>query len=190
MRIVGIDNGINGALASIELDGTGAIILPMPTLPHGKSGRILDATRLRRFLVAWGEADGQRVYIEEATYHPPRGRDGKPLRNTKTGEIITALKGGTHLIRDYGIALGMMAGLQIPCTPVRPTVWQRVMLAGMPRLGGAARKASSIERAQQLFPDVSLLRTPRCKKPSHDIADALLIAEYGRRLEVGGANVR
>ena len=32
-----------------------------------------------------------------------------------------------------------------------------------------------------LFPDVSLLATPRCKKPHDGMAEALLMAEYARR---------
>jgi hypothetical protein len=52
------------------------------------------------------------------------------------------------------------------------------MLAGTP---GEDTKQRSVIAAQRLFPNVSLLPTPRCKKPSDGIADALLIAEWGRR---------
>lgn len=45
---------------------------------------------------------------------------------------------------------------------------------------------ASIKKAQELFPDVSLLASDRCKRPHDGLADALLIAEYGRRRLVGG----
>ena len=42
-------------------------------------------------------------------------------------------------------------------------------------------KPTSINAARRLFPEVSLLRTPKCTKPHDGISDSLLICEYGRR---------
>lgn len=42
-------------------------------------------------------------------------------------------------------------------------------------------KEESIAVCQRLFPDVNLYRTDRCRKPDDGMAEALLMAEYGRR---------
>lgn len=42
-------------------------------------------------------------------------------------------------------------------------------------------KSASVRVAQSIFPGVNLFPTKRCKKPSDGIAEALLMAEYGRR---------
>ena len=46
-------------------------------------------------------------------------------------------------------------------------------------------KQKSIDTAKKLFPDVNLFRTNRCTKEHDGMAEALLIAEYGRRKEIG-----
>lgn len=53
-----------------------------------------------------------------------------------------------------------------------------MMLAGA---NGTDTGQRSIVVAQRLFPGQTLLRSPRAKKPSDGMADALLIAEWGRR---------
>ena len=42
-------------------------------------------------------------------------------------------------------------------------------------------KNTSIDLCKRLFPDINLLATPRSRKPHDGMAEALLIAEYGRR---------
>lgn len=69
-----------------------------------------------------------------------------------------------------GLLVGLVAGLSRPYSLVWPARWRAVMLAGMP-----PGKDSSILRVQQLFPAMSF------RKTEHGPAEALLIAEYGRR---------
>jgi hypothetical protein len=71
----------------------------------------------------------------------------------------------------FGLWQGVVVGLNLPMEMVTPQRWQKEMLAGMQ--GG---KEASIIRAQELFPDAELHL-----KKHHGRADALLIAEYGRR---------
>ena len=70
-------------------------------------------------------------------------------------------------MRGYGILIGCLAASGIPYDFVAPGVWQKAMgcLTG-------GNKNISKAKAQQLFPD---------QKITHVNADALLIAEYGRR---------
>jgi hypothetical protein len=74
-----------------------------------------------------------------------------------------------------------MTCLCIPYEEVQPRKWQEAMRCRLPggkgfgeRDSGAAKKLTR-QRAQELFPR---------QKVTHGIADALLIAEYCRRIEV------
>ena len=79
---------------------------------------------------------------------------------------------------NYGYIRGLLEAFEIPYELVLPRAWKR-------EFGVTADKNTSVAVAQRLFPDVSLLRTERCKKPSDGFAEALLMAEYARRK--GGA---
>jgi len=72
--------------------------------------------------------------------------------------------------KGYGALLMALTAARIPFDQVVPAKWQAVM-------GCLSRGDKNItkRRAQQLFPDV---------KVTHATADALLLAEYGRRLVV------
>ena len=73
--------------------------------------------------------------------------------------------------KGYGSLLMALTAAGIPYTEVAPAVWQKKM--GCLSHGD---KNVTKNRAQQLFPSI---------KVTHNIADALLIAEYGRRKELG-----
>ena len=81
---------------------------------------------------------------------------------------------------NYGYIRGLLEAFEIPYELVIPRAWKR-------EYGVTADKNTSIEVAHRLFPDVSLLRTERCKKPDDGYAEALLMAEYARR-KMGGAS--
>lgn len=71
--------------------------------------------------------------------------------------------------QGFGVILGVLAALEIRTELVAPGVWQRAM--GCLSKGD---KNVTKRKAQQLFPGLTV---------THAIADALLIAEYGRRVE-------
>lgn len=71
--------------------------------------------------------------------------------------------------RSFGWLLGVLDATGIPYEFVSPQKWQKAMNC---RTGGD--KNVSKAAAQRLFPQV---------KMTHAIADAILIAEYARRLE-------
>jgi hypothetical protein len=73
--------------------------------------------------------------------------------------------------QNYGWWLGVLSGLGLSYKRVYPLKWQTMMNC---RTGGD--KNITKERAQKLFPKI---------KVTHAIADALLIAEHGRRNETG-----
>lgn len=70
--------------------------------------------------------------------------------------------------QGYGFLRGCLVSLRIPFEEVRPQQWQKAL-----NLSPKGDKNILKQKAQQLFPDQNVtLKT----------ADALLIAEYGRRL--------
>jgi len=73
---------------------------------------------------------------------------------------------------NYGTYIGVLTALKMPFTYVSPGVWQRIM--GCLSKGD---KNVTKRKAQELFPHLTI---------THATADALLIAEYGRRKEFPG----
>lgn len=79
---------------------------------------------------------------------------------------------------NYGFILGTLRAVGIPSEVVQPAVWKRAM-------GVTADKRTSIRRCKELFPDIDLKATARCRKDHDGMAEALLIAEYGRMQNAG-----
>jgi len=78
--------------------------------------------------------------------------------------------------RGFGGVLGAIKALGLPM----PQAWQKAILAGTP-----GDKPAAIQYATSRFPSASLLATARSRTPSDGIADALCLAEWGRRVVVG-----
>jgi len=75
-----------------------------------------------------------------------------------------------------GVWRGVLAALEIPVVLVTPTTWKSEFhLCGKP-------KDASREVALQLFPSLS---SELARKKDHGRADALLLAEWGRRHDAG-----
>jgi hypothetical protein len=103
-----------------------------------------------------------------------KGADGK--------EIISSGLAQFHRGVQWGFAW-MLQAFQFPHELVHPRRWQSLMHAGTP---GQNTKQRSILAAQRLFPDVELRRTQRSRKADDGFAEALLLAEFGRRTRNGG----
>lgn len=76
--------------------------------------------------------------------------------------------------QNFGFILGLLTAFRIPYELVRPLKWKK-------EFSCTSDKNTSIEVAQRLFPGVDLRRTPQCRKPHDGVAEALLLAEWGRR---------
>lgn len=74
----------------------------------------------------------------------------------------------------YGYIQGVLEANKIPYEIVPPKKWKKEFSIN-------SDKNLSIDVAKRLFPEVSLKPTSRCKKDHDGMAEALLIAEYGRR---------
>ena len=156
MRYIGIDPGLEGAVALI---GDGLVVVEnVPVINVGgrkKTRREIDPVGclfLLRELIAMGHE--HVAAIESVHSMPEQG----------VASSFTFGKG-------FGIWIGLITSLGIPFDLVTPQRWKKVMMDGMGKDKGA-----SVYRARQLFPlaDLSL-------KKHHGRADALLIAEWRRR---------
>lgn len=123
-----------------------------------------------------------------------------PANHKELSELITRMRTATVVIEKaqpmpgqgsvagfsygvgYGILLGMMVAHGIRYTEVRPAEWKKLVLAGVSGKGKTKKekKDDSIMAVERLFPDVNLI-PGGCRKPHDGIAEALLLAEYGRR---------
>lgn len=155
MIFIGIDPGLDGALAAIQEDGSVIAVEDTPTLTvKGKKNKrhynVSEMYRNLRITVAAEGQRGVRVALENVHAMPGQG-------------VSSMFSMG------YGLGLwrGIIAALDLPLTMVEPVVWKRQMgLIGKD-------KAASVVLAQQRFPTADLRR-----KKDHGRADALLLALY------------
>ena len=166
MIYVGIDPGKTGAI-SVIWECSKPTVFPMPILPgkKGKSRNEYDILGIRNHIDSW---DMPMFIMVEKSQPMPATMPGGSLANYNRGVSM----GWTWLLTGMGISHELVA----------PRTWQKVMLAGTP---GSDTKQKSIIAAQRLFPGVRLTRTERSRKLDDGISDALLIAEYGRRVHGG-----
>lgn len=77
--------------------------------------------------------------------------------------------------RNYGAILGVIEACGLAYQLVTPQAWKRAVLAGTSR-----DKTAAVEHCHRMYPGVDL--APGRKRVAHDgMADALCLAEYGRR---------
>jgi Holliday junction resolvasome RuvABC endonuclease subunit len=155
----GVDPGLSGAIAFIQEEGgLGASVFPMPlTTVDGQDE--LDAAALTELLESF---DPRLVTLERVAGFAGAGSAFK-LGQNFGGIIVAALSARFRLER------------------VKPQAWQRVMLPDIH--GRAELKTASVAKAKTLFPTVCF--KTRGRTVAHDMADALLIAAWGR-LTFGG----
>jgi len=104
----------------------------------------------------------------------------QPMPRDKRGVI-----GGFQSGFGFGRIMEAVAGLGMRHQLVRSQDWQRDMLRGEPKAEGKELKRSYVRVAERLWPSVSF-RGPRGGMLDGKAA-AALIAEYGRRMLMGGA---
>lgn len=162
MLYIGIDPGVSGGIAVLSHDGGIISAMKMPETDRD----ILDALNIagRRAEAFIGRAPRERVCGVIEKVNP--GVFGRP--GAKMGVVSAFTFGGGY--RALKMAL---TALRIPYDEALPIKWQNAM-----QCRSKGDKNITKARAQQLFPGVTV---------THAIADALLIAEYCRRVHSGQA---
>src|SRR5215510_4269855 len=157
MKILGIDPGIRGGLAIIEIiDGTAPQLITVSDIPVtgvGAKERV-DVLAIRTWILAHHP---QHALIERAQAMPKQGASS----GFKYGRAVGAI--------EATIAL-----CSIPVEIVEPTAWKRFW-----KLPGKDKEGAR-QKALQLFPTA---HAALARKKDHGRAEASLIALYGMHLE-------
>jgi len=153
MIVIGIDPGASGAVA--RLAGKTLAVWPMPWVP--KVGVQLGP--LRQIIDGAG-----MVFIEKLF----------AMHGQSPSAAVTM---GT----EFGRILGMLETIQVAVQPVAANTWKAALGLTMRGSDKRDRKFAAIKLAQSLWPGEGFRRTPRCSKPCDGMAEAALIAEWGRR---------
>jgi hypothetical protein len=157
--IIGIDNGISGAMVAISAHHgllMGKIL--MPTRTNGKSRECNGAE-----IVEWLHGfsfNRIAVCIETPSKHSP-------------GTLALC-----SMWDCYGAIRGILESCGIKHIRIAPRTWQAEMLGVVPK---GETKAYALAKAAQIWPDEDWLATPRSKKAHEGLIDAALIAEFYRR---------
>jgi crossover junction endodeoxyribonuclease RuvC len=167
LRIIGIDPGVSGALAALDVSSGALTVLDMPTLAAGPKGRravdALGVVRALETLAAPRLLDGVEVVavLEQVGVAPGEG----PV-------------GAFAFGRGVGVLEAALAALRIPAALAPPAVWKRALRV-------PAAKDGAIAHASRLYPQhAHLFRGPR-GGGLDGRAEALLLAVYGARSVYG-----
>lgn len=155
---IGIDPGLDGALVAIHEDGR-VQTFETPTTA-AKPREYLEREMVA--ILGLVESGGHRrvAAIEYAQAMPRQG-----------------VRSMFSIGLGYGMWRGILAGLGIPYDIVRPQQWRKSV--GLP---AKADKAASVALAARLFPAVADALTGPRGGLRDGVAEALLIAEYRRRI--------
>jgi hypothetical protein len=87
--------------------------------------------------------------------------------------IVSAFGYGKH----FGGFEAISAMLEMPYHDIHPVTWKKAMMVN-------SDKSSSIKKCKQIFPTVNLKATSRSTTDHDGLAEAILLAEYGRRINL------
>ena len=164
MIYIGIDPGLDGGIA-VLMHRTQSVY-KTPVI----GGKDYDIGAMRKILATLKDLDSIFVVIENQISMPGQG-------------LTSTLQTG----KGFGIWLGLLAGLGLPYQVIGAKQWQTKLFTGVK--GTLDTKAKSEVIAKRLFPDVDFRKSERATKANDGLTDAILIAEYGRRISSGDAPV-
>ena len=160
---IGIDNGLDGGIAVVDLTSKVIQRRPMPTQKLGK-GRVVDAEAILDFITQW-QPPHVTILLEEASKH--------------AAGILSLCS----TWRSFGAIEAVLKCTRHRHHIVRPQQWQKAFWA-RPKMAKGQKfntKAAALAAARRLWPDEQWLATKRCTTPHDGMVDAALIAEFGRR---------
>ena len=157
MLYIGIDPGLDGAVAYLNDRDNSVILEDTPTLEvrsGKKRKREYNVSEMAHLL----DVDTEDVIVVLEKIHSMPGQGVRSMFSMGEG---------------YGLWKGIISAYHMPLELVTPQAWKKVMMDGM----GKEKDASRL-KAIQLFP---LSASNLSRKKDHGRADALLIAAYYRR---------
>jgi crossover junction endodeoxyribonuclease RuvC len=152
---IGIDPGLHGAVAILDQSGETALVADLPII-RDLSLAWVDGSAFQSLILGALEGLTARATVERVSSMPGQG-------------IASSFQFGV----GFGSVLSVLQALHISLSFVTPAVWKRSH-------GLSKDKHASLHKARLMFPAAEL------HLAKHDgRAEALLIAEYGRRSFIG-----
>jgi hypothetical protein len=167
--ICGIDPGISGGIAFLNLEGRSMWSDDLPTYQvHGVGKAWLDATALGAMIQNFNP---DAVVIERVNSRPGQG-------------LSSTFRFGMA----FGICIGVVSALQVPITFVTPGKWKIAMgLEAPPAYLTPGQKASfrkkvAVDLAIELYPAAA---ADWARVKDHNKAEAALLAHWGMKHGLG-----
>lgn len=154
--VIGIDPGLSGAMAVIDLDGILMVVYDTPTI------LTLNGKRKKRSYCLSLMSEYLREWAERCAYAGVENVHAWPGEGVNSAFCLGEGRMAWEAI---------LSTLKYKYQMVEPTVWKRVMV------GWGKDKGASIAAAQKMHPSA-----PLHLKKHHGRADAILIAEFILRL--------
>jgi crossover junction endodeoxyribonuclease RuvC len=157
---IGIDPGLSGAVGVIREDiRLGPLVFDTHTMIVSgvKDKRVHNTAAMAQLLLPYMDNQGVLVVLENVHSMPKQG-------------VASSFSFGQSL----GMWQGIIAALGLPLEMPSPQRWKKEMLADQGKEKSAARY-----KAMQLFPSIA---TQLSRVKDDGRAEALLMAEYGKRL--------
>lgn len=154
LTVMGIDPGLNGAMAAVALidQHQTAVVRPFSKIDHGWRNGI----NVKEVCSFYREFECDVVLIEQIS---PRAGEG----------VTSAATSG----RNYGEILGALQMLDACVISVHASAWKAQLELTR------KDKSASIEFCQKMYPGIYLKRSLRCKTLDDNMADAVCIAHAG-----------
>jgi len=157
--IIGIDCGLTGAVAFLD-DKTAPDVVDIPTESFGTGSvvknQICAAALAILIRQRCEQASEVKAFVEKVNAMPGQG-------------VSSVFSFGQSL----GTILGVLGALQVPVEMIRPQRWKAFFSL-------TQDKEVSRTRAINIFPQIA---DKLQRKKDHNRAEALLLAEYGRRAD-------
>lgn len=190
LAYIGVDPGLTGALALIDASNPGTARLFSTPVSESYDARrramrrdydIPELLRRVEAIAALYPAGRLSAAVEHVHAMPPR----LTTRANDEGELVEVPTHGSQANFSLGYSLGIwlavLVGAGIRYTLIAPQTWKRLMIGKLSRDQRRQAKRVSLERAREQFPACAPL-LERAKDDGR--AEALLIAEYGRRMQL------
>ena len=153
MIYMGIDPGQKGGIAILRVDNDTNKVYQAEAFPYSA-----DKLKELSYNLSREWADNVLCFVEKVNAMPKQG-------------VTSMFNFGV----SFGYIQGVIEAFEIPYQLISPQKWKK-------HFGLDNDKEKSIRLCKRLFPSVSLLPTERCRKDSDGMAEALLIAQYAKRV--------
>jgi len=155
--VIGIDNGISGALVALGDCGSFIEAITMPS-QRWRSRNEVDVKAVHKWLlnVTGGDLTKAHYIIEEPN-------------NSRTPSTAYSVASSFHSLR------GLFDTKHLSYDRITPQSWQKAILGKVPK---GETKTYALAKAKELWPDERFLASPRCKTAHSGVVDGALIAYY------------